>query len=275
MKKLVIYCLVILVCLFAVFPFLWMVDISFKPQEEIYRNPPVIIPDQLNWSGYDNMLNTKADDNLNFINWFVNSTVVSLLTTLFSITISALGGYAMSRFQFRGRMGIGYIILITQMLPGSLLIIPLYIIMKDLNLLNTHLALVLAYTTFAVPFCTWMLKGYFDTISPTIDEAAMVDGANRWTTFLRILLPLTLPGLVVTAIFSFITSWNEFLFAFTLLNSAEKWTLSVGIASFQGQYIVNWDYIMAGSALTTLPIVVIFWSMQKYLVRGMTAGAVK
>ncbi|WP_238177985.1 carbohydrate ABC transporter permease [Paenibacillus contaminans] len=274
-KKTAIYVLVGLICLFAVFPFLWMIDISLKPQSEIYQNPPTLWPSELNWNGYKQMLNFGADDNLNFIKWFLNSTLVSVMTTLFAIIISTLGGYAMSRFKFRGRMGIGYIILITQMLPGSLLMIPMYIIMRDLNLLNTHMALVLAYTTFAVPFCTWMLKGYFDTISPTIDEAAMVDGANRFTTFWRIILPLTLPGLVVTAIFSFITSWNEFLFAFTLLNGADMWTLSVGIASFQGQYIVNWDYIMAGSALTTLPIVLIFWSMEKYLVRGMTAGAVK
>jgi ABC-type glycerol-3-phosphate transport system permease component len=252
-----------------------MVDVSLMPPSDVYKNPPVLVPSELNVSGYERMLGAGTDANLNFLNWFVNSTIVSVLTTLFSITISALGGYAMSRFKFRGRMAVGYVILITQMLPGSLLIIPLYIIMKDLQLLDTHLALVLAYTTFAVPFCTWMLKGYFDTISTTIDEAAMVDGANRFTTFVRILLPLTLPGLVVTAIFSFITSWNEFLFAFSLLNSADKWTLSVGIASLQGQYIVNWDYIMAGSALTTLPIVIVFWTMQKYLVKGMTAGAVK
>jgi ABC-type glycerol-3-phosphate transport system permease component len=147
--------------------------------------------------------------------------------------------------------------------------------MRDYHLLNAHIGLVIAYSTVAIPFCTWMLKGYFDSISVSIDEAAMMDGAGRIMTFVRIILPLTVPGLVVTAIFSFLTSWNEFLFAQTFLSDYGKWTLSVGIASFQGQYVVNWDYLMAGSVFTTVPIVIIFWLMQKYLVTGMTAGAVK
>jgi ABC-type glycerol-3-phosphate transport system permease component len=274
-KTFILYFFVLLVLLFTLFPFLWMIITSLKLPNEIYSNPPTIIPEVLNFDGYKTMLNPDADPNLNFMNWFFNSTKVSLMTTLFSLIISALGGYGLSRFRFRGNMGIGYIILITQMLPGSLLIIPLYIIMKDMNLLNSHFGLILANTTFALPFCTWMMKGYFDTISPSLDEAAMVDGANRWTVFSRIILPLTLPGLVVTGIFAYITSWSEFLFAYTFLNDYEKWTLSVGIASFQGQYVVNWDYLMAGSVFTTIPIVIVFWIFQKYLISGMTAGSVK
>ncbi|CAH0121307.1 MULTISPECIES: carbohydrate ABC transporter permease [unclassified Paenibacillus] len=275
MKKLPIYLAAVLLSLFAVGPFLWMMITSFKTQGEIYSNPVQYLPSGLHLNGYKSMLNPHADANLNFINWFLNTAIVSFLTTLFSLIISALGAYSMSRFRYKGRMTIGYLILVTQMLPGSLLIIPLYIIMKDLHLLNSHFGLVIAYSTMAIPFCTWMLKGYFDSISVSIDEAAMVDGANRWMTFSRILLPLTLPGLVVTGIFSFLTSWNEFLFAQTFISDYEKWTLSVGIASFQGQYVVNWDYLMAGSVFTTLPIVIAFWLLQKYLVSGMTAGAVK
>ncbi|UQZ86913.1 Inner membrane ABC transporter permease protein YcjP [Paenibacillus konkukensis] len=270
-----IYVCAVLISLFAVGPFLWMIATSLKPPGDIYSMPLNYLPSAINTGGYKAMLNPSADDNLNFVKWFYNTTVVSLLTTLFSIIISALGGYSMSRFRYRGRMAIGYLILITQMLPGSLLIIPLYIIMKEYQLLNSHIGLVIAYSTVAIPFCTWMLKGYFDSVSYSIDEAAMVDGASRLVTFIRIILPLTLPGLVVTAIFSFLTSWNEFLFAQTFLSDYGKWTLSVGIASFQGQYVVNWDYLMAGSVMTTLPIVVAFWALQKYLVSGMTAGAVK
>ncbi|MBP1990630.1 carbohydrate ABC transporter permease [Paenibacillus eucommiae] len=274
-KQPLVYICAVLISLFAVSPFLWMIITSLKSQTEIYSNPVSYFPKQINLEGYKGMLNPNADSNLNFMKWFYNTTIVSLLTTVFSIVISALGGYSMSRFRYRGRMAIGYLILITQMLPGSLLIIPLYIIMKDYNLLNSHFGLVIAYSTIAIPFCTWMLKGYFDSISYSIDEAAMVDGASRWMTFVRILLPLTLPGLMVTSIFSFLTSWNEFLFAQTFLSDYDKWTLSVGIASFQGQYVVNWDYLMAGSVITTLPIVIAFWALQKYLVSGMTAGAVK
>lgn len=274
-NKIIVYACAVLISLFAVSPFLWMILTSLKPQAEIYSTPLTYLPQELHWEGYKGMLNPHADDSANFMKWFGNTAFVSLLTTVFSLIISAFGGYAMSRFGFRGRMSLGYIILLTQMLPGSLLIIPLYLIMKDYNLLNSHLGLVIAYTTFAVPFCTWMLKGYFDSVSQSIDEAASVDGANRFTTFIRILLPLTLPGLVVTGIFSFLTSWNEFMFAQTFISDYDKWTLSVGIASFQGQYVVNWDYLMAGSVITTLPIVIAFWLLQKHLVSGMTAGAVK
>ena len=248
---------------------------SLKPQAEIYSKPLAYLPSRIQWEGYKQMLNPKADPSVNFIVWFQNTAIVSVLTTALSLVVSALGGYAMSRFRFRGRMSIGYVILLTQMLPGSLLIIPLYLIMKEYQLLNSYLGLVIAYATVAVPFCTWMLKGYFDSISPAIDEAASIDGAGRWTIFARVVLPLTLPGLVVTAVFSFLTSWNEFMFAQTFLSDYDKWTLSVGIASFQGQYVVNWDYLMAGSVMTTIPIVLAFWLLQKHLVSGMTAGAVK
>lgn len=271
----IVYVCAIGISLFAISPFLWMILTSLKPQSEIYSNPLTYLPQEINLNGYKGMLNPNADDNANFMKWFWNTTIVSLFTTILSLVVSALGGYAMSRFGFRGRMSIGYIILLTQMLPGSLLIIPLYMIMKDYQLLNSHFGLVIAYATFAIPFCTWMLKGYFDSVSKSIDEAASVDGANRWTTFVRIILPLTLPGLVVTGVFSFLTSWNEFMFAQTFISDYSKWTLSVGIASFQGQYVVNWDYLMAGSVITTLPIVIIFWVLQKHLVSGMTAGAVK
>jgi len=151
----------------------------------------------------------------------------------------------------------------------------LYIIMINLNLLNSLIGLVLAYTTFSVPFCTWMMKGYFDTIPVSLDEAAMVDGCNRIRTFLNVVLPLTKPGLAATGIFSFIAGWNEYLFASQFAQSYDKWTLPVGLASFSGQYTTNWGALMAGSVMVTIPVIVIFLVLQKYLVSGMTAGAVK
>lgn len=274
-RKTLFYFIVCLFCLFAAFPFIWMISISLKSPNEIYSNAQTLIPKELNWNGYKEIFNIKADANVNFINWFKNSTLISLYTTFLSLFISTLGAYALSRFRFRGRSSVAYTILITQMIPASLLLIPLYLIMKDFNLLNSHFGLVLAYTTFAIPFCTWMLKGYFDTIPQSIDEAARIDGASNFKVFWKVVLPLTVPGLVVTGIFSFITSWNEFLFAYVFLNDYEAWTLSVGIASFRGQYTVNWDYLMAGSVFATIPIIIIFWVLQKHLVSGMTGGAVK
>lgn len=265
--------LTIVVCLFAVFPFIWMISTSFKPPEEIYKLP-TLFPENPTLQGYIDTL-TKSTTNFSFLQWGKNSFIISVCTTVFSLIVSTLGGYGMSRFQFTGKGSLGYVILITQVLPGSLLILPLYIIMINLNLLNSLIGLVLAYTTFSVPFCTWMMKGYFDTIPVSLDEAAMVDGCNRIRTFLNVVLPLTKPGLAATGIFSFIAGWNEYLFASQFAQSYDKWTLPVGLASFSGQYTTNWGALMAGSVMVTIPVIVIFLVLQKYLVSGMTAGAVK
>ncbi len=262
----------LLVCLFAVFPFVWMVSVSFKPASEVYA-APTLLPKAPTLNGYASMLSTTGA--FSFSTWLVNSVVVSACTTVFSLIIATLGAYGISRFRFRGRNGLSYIILTTQVIPGALIIVPLYIIMGHLNLLDSIFGLILTYTTFTVPFCTWMMKGYFDSISPSIDEAAMVDGANRLQVFSRVVLPLSLPGIAATTIFAFISGWNEYVFASVLMRSYSNWTLPIGIASFQGQYDTNWGTLMAGAVMITVPVVVLFWLLQKHLVSGMTAGAVK
>lgn len=270
--KIGIIVVALIVCLFCIFPFCWMISVSFKPASEVYA-PPTLFPKAPTLDGYCNMLATTGA--FSFTTWLKNSVIASLCTTLFSLIIATLGAYGLARFRFRGRNALAYLILTTQVIPGALIIVPLYIIMSNLNLLDNMIGLILAYTTFTVPFCTWMMKGYFDSISPTIDEAAMVDGANRFQVFTRIVLPLSLPGLAATTIFAFISGWNEYVFASILLRSYENWTLPIGIASFQGQYDTNWGTLMAGAVMITVPVVVIFWLLQKHLVAGMTAGAVK
>lgn len=270
--KIGIIVVALIVCLFCIFPFCWMISVSFKPASEVYV-PPTLFPKAPTLDGYRNMLATTGA--FSFTTWLKNSVIASLCTTLFSLIIATLGAYGLARFRFRGRNALAYLILTTQVIPGALIIVPLYIIMSNLNLLDNMIGLILAYTTFTVPFCTWMMKGYFDSISPTIDEAAMVDGANRFQVFTRIVLPLSLPGLAATTIFAFISGWNEYVFASVLLRSYENWTLPIGIASFQGQYDTNWGTLMAGAVMITVPVVVIFWLLQKHLVAGMTAGAVK
>ena len=272
-SKIVTILLTLIVCVFAVFPFIWMLSTSFKPSEEVYKEP-TLLPEKPTLQGYVETL-TKSTRNFSFLQWGKNSLIISVCTTVFSLIVSTLGGYGMSRFRFRGRGSLGYVILMTQMLPGSLLILPLYIIMINLNLLNSLIGLVLAYTTFSVPFCTWMMKGYFDTIPASLDEAAMVDGCSRIRTFFNVVLPLTKPGLAATAIFSFIAGWNEYLFASQFAQSYDKWTLPVGLASFSGQYTTNWGALMAGAVMVTIPVIIIFLILQKSLVSGMTAGAVK
>ena len=273
-RKIITVLLVVLVCAFALFPFLWMISTSFKPAEEVYTNTPAFIPDHPTAQGYVEMLTTESST-FDFKKWAVNSVVVALMTTVFSMVTATLGGYGISRFRFRGRGALSYIVLTTQVLPGSLLMIPLYIIMGNLQLLDTRLGLVIAYATFSVPFCTWMMKGFFDSIPLSLEEAAKVDGAGRFRCFATVVMPLTVPGLVATGLFAFINGWNEYLFASTFMKSYENWTLPMGIASFQGQYTTNWGTLMAGSVLVTIPVVVLFLALQKHLVGGMTAGAVK
>lgn len=273
-RKIITVLLVVLVCAFALFPFLWMISTSFKPAEEVYTNTPAFIPDHPTAQGYVEMLTTESST-FDFKKWAVNSVVIALMTTVFSMVTATLGGYGLSRFRFRGRGALSYIVLTTQVLPGSLLMIPLYIIMGNLQLLDTRLGLVIAYATFSVPFCTWMMKGFFDSIPLSLEEAAKVDGAGRFRCFATVVMPLTVPGLVATGLFAFINGWNEYLFASTFMKSYENWTLPMGIASFQGQYTTNWGTLMAGSVLVTIPVVVLFLALQKHLVGGMTAGAVK
>lgn len=272
-KKIFVIIIIVIACAITVFPFVWMLSTSFKPANEIYSTPH-FIPDQPTLDGYRDMLMTQSK-NFNFKTWAVNSVIVSVLTTFFSIIIASLGGYGLSRFNFPGRKAVGYFILITQVIPGSLLIIPLYITLNAMHLLNSLIGLILAYTTFSVPFCTWTMRGFFQTIPRSLDEAAEVDGCSKFRTFFSIILPLTTPGLVATCVFSFIAGWNEYLFASIFMQKYDKWTIPVGISTSVGQYSTDWSSVMAGSVMITVPVVVIFLVLQKHLVSGMTAGAVK
>jgi len=265
--------LISLVCVFAVFPFVWILSTSFKPAAEIYQTP-TLIPHNMTLEGYQNILMSGARQ-FDFKQWLSNSVTVASVTTAFSLIIAALGGYGLSRFRFRGRKALSYSILITQVIPGSLLLIPLYVILNLMGLINSLMALILAYTTFAVPFCTWMMKGFFDTIPKSLDEAAVMDGCGHFQTFYAIVAPLTVPGLLATGLFSFINGWNEYLFASILVQRYNKWTITVGLASFIGQYATNWAAVMAGATIITVPVILAFWFLQRYLVSGMTAGAVK
>ena len=273
-RKIITVILVIIVCIFALFPFVWMISTSFKPAQEVYSSTPSFVPKNPTANGYEEMLTTKSTT-FDFMQWTVNSVSVSLLTTLFSMVIATLGGYGISRFRFRGRNALSYIILTTQVLPGSLLIIPLYIIMGNMQLLDTRMGLVMAYATFSVPFCTWMMKGFFDSIPVSLEEAAKVDGAGRFRCFATVVMPLTIPGLVATGLFSFITGWNEYLFALALTQTTNMRTVPIGINMLMGQHTYDWSQMMAMSFLGSLPVLILFIFFQKYFIAGMSSGAVK
>jgi ABC-type glycerol-3-phosphate transport system permease component len=210
-----------------------------------------------------------------FARFFLNSTIVSTFTTLIAVSFAAFAGYSISRFRFPGRMLVGILILATQMIPGIAILIPLYVLFNKLRLLDSYMGLVVSYNAFAIPFCTWMIKGFFDSIPSELEEAALIDGCTQWAAFWRIALPLSLPGLLATGIFAFILGWHEFIFAATFINSTELKTLTVGIASMKGIDVIDWGLLNAGAVIVTIPLAVLFAIVQRYLVQGLTAGAVK
>lgn len=211
-----------------------------------------------------------------FARWMLNSVIVSLATTVVGVMLSSTAAYAFSRFQFPGRRAGLMSFLVSQMFPGTLMMIPLYIIIVQwLGLGSSYLALVLMYAVTAIPFCVWMMKGYFDTIPKELEESALIDGASQAMIFFRIVLPLAKPAVAVTALFSFMTAWNEFIQAATFMNREDMYTGPVGLRFFVSGYSEQWGYFAAGSIIAAIPVVLLFLFLQKYLVSGLTAGAVK
>lgn len=262
--------LVVVCVLLNLFPFYWMASSSLKASASLFTYPPGFLPLPFDTLAYAQVFQQSA-----LLLWIVNSVRVAVPTTILALVFSVTGAYALSRFKFRGRGLTAMLILVTQMLPGTLLVIPLYLLFKQLGLLDTHVGLILAYATFALPFSIWMLKGYFDTIPVEIEEAAIVDGCSRLQALARIVLPLSLPGLTVTAMFAFILAWNDLVLAVTLTTDPALRLDAVGLASFIGEYGTPWGQIMAASTVSSLPILLLFLFAQRYLLAGLTAGAVK
>ncbi len=205
----------------------------------------------------------------------LNSVVISLATTVLGIFLATTAAYAFSRFRFPGRRAGLMAFLVSQMFPGVMMMIPLYLLMQHLGLLNRPLGLIVVYATTAIPFCVWMLKGYFDTIPKDLEESAIMDGASQFTIFWRIILPLSMPAVAVTALFSFMTAWNEFILAFTFMDDPRAFTLPVAVNAYVGEKSIEWGKFAAASMLVSLPVMALFFMLQKNLVGGLTAGGVK
>lgn len=264
--------ILIIASLIAIFPILWIISTSFKPYSEVFSTTLNIVPDNFTLDNYKYVL-TKNDHI--FLTWIMNSAIIAVFTSLFAVFLSATAAYALSRYKFIGHKFTMYLFLVTQMFPGALLLIPLYNLMNSFGLLNTHLGLILAYSTVAIPFSTWMLKGFFDTIPYELEEAARVDGLSQFGTFYKIVLPLSLPGISVTIFFAFITAWNEFMIALTFMSTESKYTIPIGLQQFVNQYNTDWHYMAAGAVIVTIPVLILFLYAQKYLVSGLTAGGTK
>ncbi|WP_434597920.1 sugar ABC transporter permease [Streptomyces sp. A5-4] len=253
----------------AVFPVLWIFYISLGPDKNDYQHPGRIL-DNLTLSNYEHVLQDTG-----FSTWMLNSLVVAFGTMLIGVLIAASAGYAVSRMKFLGRGSLMYTFLLTQMFPVAVLMVPLYKIMGSIGLLDTYGGLVLIYCSTAVPYCAWLLKGYFDTIPVEIDEAGRIDGLTPFGTFWRLILPLARPGLAVAAFYTFITAWGEVAFASKFMLSEGNYTLAVGLQSYISQFNSQWNYMAATSVLIAIPAGLVFYVAQKHLVTGLTAGGTK
>jgi arabinogalactan oligomer/maltooligosaccharide transport system permease protein len=251
------------------FPVLWVFKMALTESQgfDLSANP---FPTDPSLANFEHLLFERP-----FFIWLFNSTVVAASTTILGVFLACTSAYALSRFKFPGRATAMLSFLVTQMFPGVLMMIPLYLIMDTLGLLDQLLGLTFVYATTAIPFCVWMLKGYFDTIPRELEEAAIMDGASPAVIFWRIMLPLSLPAVAVTALFSFMTAWNEFILAAVFMNQETSYTLPVGLQLMVGQFASEWGHFAAGAILVSIPIFILFFALQKQLVGGLTAGGVK
>jgi arabinogalactan oligomer/maltooligosaccharide transport system permease protein len=265
----------VLLCAVTLYPVLWVVKMALSPSQAFSLSPNPF-PEAATLSNFRSIIG--ASDSAGswlFGHWLFNSLAISAATTMLGIALATTSAYAFSRFMFPGkRIGMS-LFLITQMFPGVVMAIPLYILLDTLGLLNSMAGLVLVYSTTAIPFCVWMLKGYFDTIPKDLEDAAVMDGAGRWTIFIKIILPLAKPAIVVTALFSFMTAWNEFILAATFLSDERAFTLPVALQRFVGDYSTQWGYFAAGAIIVSAPVMALFFALQRHLVGGLTAGGVK
>jgi ABC-type glycerol-3-phosphate transport system permease component len=254
---------------FAVLPFWWALVASFTPEARLFAAPtlwpaePVLDHYRALWSERDFWVPVR------------NSLVVAGTTTLFCVAVGALAAYALARLQFRGKAAILGFILAVTLFPQISIVSPLYLLLRSLRLINTYPGLVLPYLTFAMPLTVWLFTGFFRQLPADLEEAALVDGASRWQTLTRVVLPLAAPGLAATAILTFLYCWNEFLFALSFTLGPERQTVPVAIALFRGRYQVPWGQILAAALVATAPVAALVFAFQRRIVQGLTAGAVK
>lgn len=264
------YGLLTLIVIYNLVPFIWMIFTSFKTEQEAYAIPPTLWPEDFTLDAFIQILRWT-----NFPRYFLNSTIVSLGTAVLSTFLGTLAGYGFSRFDFRGRVALIGAILASQLLPGVLLVGPYFKLLAQIGLFNTYTGLILAFTTITLPFSTWMLKGFIDTVPQELDDAALVDGCSAFGAYYRVILPVIAPGMVATMLFAFLLAWGDLLWVLVLTSGDDKATVTLGLSRLVTQFRIIWPQLMAGSAIGTLPSLILYLFLQNYLVAGLTAGAVK
>jgi multiple sugar transport system permease protein len=269
-KNTLIMILLGLIVLYSVFPIVWTLITSFKPESDIVTNELQYIPENFTLSNYSAILTRSGYPRL-----IANSLQVTLITMVICMTLGTLAAYSLSRYQFKVRNQILLFYLVIRMFPVVLMIVPLWIMMRYFGLLNTHLGLAIAYTTFLLPLCVWMMKSFFDAIPPDLEDSARIDGCSRLTALFYVVLPLARGGLMATAIFIGIAAWNEYLFALMFTNSQDSQTWPVGLALMVGEFQLPWGALSAGGIISIFPVILLFSLVQQTLVKGLTSGAVK
>ena len=268
--RLWVYGLAALLLTICAFPLVWMVITSIKPDREILTAVPTFIPSEVTFDAY-----VRLFTRTNFATYFKNSVIVAGSATLITVVIGTLAAYGITRFRFQGRELISTTMLFTYMFAPIMIVVPFYILMRAAGLVNTHLGLTLSYATFSLPFSMWLLRSFFQSIPLDLEEAAMTDGASRPQAVVRVIVPLALPGVIAVTIFTFIVAWNDYLFARVLISSDSLKTLPVGINDLYVSTVTDWGMMMAGGVVITLPALVFFVVVQRYLIAGWGAGAVK
>ncbi len=269
-KLLVSYAVLLVFVVIAVYPVAQVVTISLRPGDRLLSTSLELIPQNATLDNYVSLFRDRP-----FLLWMWNSCLVSLVVTVTGVVLAATTGYAFSRFSFIGKK-IGLLsLLTTQMFPATMLLLPLYIMLIKLGLINTYLGIIIIYTATALPFTIWTMKGYYDTIPYSLEEAARIDGCNQFQAFYKIILPLAAPALVITALFSFMTAWSEYIVAAQILQDSKLWTLPLGLKSFESNMSTEWGLYGASSIIVTIPVVILFLSLSRYLVSGLTLGSVK
>ena len=271
-KNVILNVLAIIVLVALLFPLYWIVVTSLKTEQEIFRIPPTLFPEIINLKSYAAQLDSG---DFNMFRSFANSMVIALGSMLLAVVLAVPASYGIAKYNFKGRriMLLGF--MVTQMLPVSVLLTPMFIMFRNIHAYNTPFAAILADATIGIPFSVLILKNYFASIPKELEEAAYIDGCNRFTAFIKVLIPIAKPGVIVCAIFSFLYAWGDLAYGMTFIIDQQKRPITAGIFNFMGQYGTRWSYLTAFAVVTIIPVALIFIFMQKYIISGMTSGAVK
>ena len=269
-ETLFIFSFLVLFTLATLYPALNIIGISLRTDDAFQTRSLALWTAESSFRSYFTLF-LETD----FLTWMKNSFLVSFVVTLTGVVLASTSGYALSRFNFMGRRAVLSSLLMTQMFPATMLLLPFFILLAKLKLINSYLGLIIIYSSTALPFCIWQMKGYYDTIPAALEEAARMDGCSRFSAFIKVILPVSSPGLVITALFSFMASWSEYGVAAIVLQNPELYTLPLGLKSFQASLATQWGLYAAGAVVVSIPVTILFISLSRFLVSGLTVGSVK